>query len=476
MEMGGPFNQLIKPDQADISKNTSEFLTWWTPGQYLVPWFFKWLFRVNLGQASAIVITLCQLLGLSGFFYAFKKIGFSPLIVALSIAFIACQQFYALPYIFYSGGEILLFGFSGWFLYGCIALQKADWQLFLFVLFAGWIGFFCKSSVAWVYVAGCFFLWLRLSLPKRSVKEHIKNGIWIAVPVLASLTSIYLFFLSKGQNPASASAGLKLTWQTFGFPLASPLLAGFSVDDLCHGLLFHSGIPLFSTSIAVLIIVLLAIISLLIIFTIIRFVPNNNYKLLMLTFYAVSVIFFSYAYLKQMSISYEARHYRVIGIIIIPGIIYLISNLKIGYKAIFGLIWICIAYTSFHYLAKGYAFNKTVSAHGPSGIAQPFIDQPSLDHILMLDAQQNNAIFAFINNSIGLELSHGRVITLEQITDYDHINLEDYEYDGHAGPLYIILPANYSPKVADTILKFFPDYKDFAEIKLSDKYVIYAAK
>jgi len=222
--------------------------------------------------------------------------------------------------------------------------------------------------------------------------------------------------------------------------------------------------------------VLLAVISLLIIFAIIRFVPNNNYKLLMLTFYAVSVMFFSYAYLKQMSISYEARHYRVIGIIAIPGIIYLISNLKIGYRVIFGLMWIGIAYTSFHYLAKGYSFNKTVSAHGPSGIAQPFIDQASLDRVLMLDAQQKDAIFAFINNSIGLEISHGRIITLEQISDYDNINLEDYEYDGHAGPLYIILPASYSEKAADTILKFFPDYRDFTEIKLSEKYVMYAAK
>src|SRR5260370_40107609 len=52
MEMGGGFNLMITPDQDDLSKNTSEFLTWWSPGQYLVPYIFKLFFGLNTGQAS----------------------------------------------------------------------------------------------------------------------------------------------------------------------------------------------------------------------------------------------------------------------------------------------------------------------------------------------------------------------------------------------------------------------------------------
>jgi hypothetical protein len=40
MQHGGGFNMLIVPDQLDISKNYGEFLSWWSPGQYLVPYFF----------------------------------------------------------------------------------------------------------------------------------------------------------------------------------------------------------------------------------------------------------------------------------------------------------------------------------------------------------------------------------------------------------------------------------------------------
>lgn len=113
MEMGGAFNHFIKPDQENIAQNTSEFLSWWSPGQYLVPYAFKLLLGINTGQASALTITLCQLLGIWGFFSFFKKIGFTPLISALSILFIASQQFFVVPYVFYNGGGNIAFCFSG---------------------------------------------------------------------------------------------------------------------------------------------------------------------------------------------------------------------------------------------------------------------------------------------------------------------------------------------------------------------------
>jgi hypothetical protein len=336
MEMGGKFNVMITPSQDDISKNTTEFLTWWSPGQYLVPYAFKLLFGLNTGQASAVVITLCQLLGLAGFFSFFKKIGFTPFISAISVLFIASQQFFVVPYVFYNGGEILFFAFTGWFLYGCTALKTTGWKLFLFVLLAGWIGFICKSSVMWVYAGGLLYLWLRLSSSLK--KEWIKIGVWIALPVVVAISTIYLFFLSKGLNPASTAAGFKLALKAFAFPLASPLLSGFSVDDLSHGLIFHTGKVVFENYQAMIIVIVLVVLSLWLVFSILRKAPDENYKLLVKVFYVVAILFFTYAYLRQMTISYEARHFRIIGLIMIPGTIYLFSLLKIPYQVLFGLM------------------------------------------------------------------------------------------------------------------------------------------
>ena len=476
MEVGGGFNLLISPDQGDISKNTAEFLTWWSPGQYLVPYFFKLIFSINTGQAVAITVTLCQLLGLGGFYSFFKKIGFAPVIAAVSMLFIACQQFYVVPYVFYNGGEVLLFAFTGWFLYGCTALKTADWKLGIFVLLTGWIGFFCKSSAMWVYAAGLIFLWFRLSFAERKAENPIKCLVWIALPAIIAVSCIWLFFLSKGENPTSAASGLKLAWQTFSFPLASPLLAGFSVDDILNGLIYHNGKALFADYQAIIILLVLALLSIWLIMAILRRTRNDIYRLLIIIFYAVAFLFFSIAYLRQMAISYEARHFRIIGLIIVPGVIYLVSKIKPGYRLVFGLIWVGIAFTSITYLVKGYSFNKTNGAHGVSGLTQQFIDQPSLNTVITLDKQLHNAIFVFISSDVALEVTHNRVINLEPIGDDLKIDFDDYEHDSHAGPLYIILPGNYAGPKEKMILKAFPGYKGWYGTMLSKKYVMYTAK
>lgn len=474
MEMGGKFNMMVTPDQDDFSKNASEFLTWWSPGQYLVPYAFKLVFGVNTGQASALTVLLCQLLGLSGFYYFFKKVGFTPFIAALSLLFIACQQFFVVPYVFYNGGEILSFAFTGWFLYGCVSYNKLSWQLVLFILLSGLIGFFCKSSTMWVYAAGLLFVWIRLSSSKASA-EWIKNGIQIAVPAVVVVAAIYVFFLSKGQNPTSASPGLKLTLKTFSFPLASPLLSGFSIDDICHGLIYHTGKVIFDDSQAIVILILLAILSLWLVISILKKVPDQNYRLLLIIFYSVAFIFFSYVYLMQKTISYEGRHFRAIGLLVIPGTIYLFGQVKKPYRYLFCIAWAGITFTTVFYLVKGYWLNKNKSAHGVSGIAQQNIDQAALNKVMAIDREVRNATFVFINKELGFEIQHNRVLGLEPIGNDLRIDMDDYSHEGHAGPLYIILPDNYAGPKEKFILKSFPGYKGWYGSKLSDKYVMYEA-
>jgi hypothetical protein len=478
MQMGCGFNRLVTPNQDDISKNNSDFLTWWSPGQYLIPYGIKIITGLNTGRATALVITLFELSGLVGFYVFFKKIGFTPIIAALSIVFIACQQAYIIPYIFYNGGEILLFGFEGWFLYGCVAIKKVDLKLLLFVLLSGWVGFFCKSSFIWIYAAGLLCIWLRLSAIGESlnVRKLIKNGIWLAIPAIISVACIYIFFLSKGETPASASTGLKFSLQTFSFPLASPLVAGFSVDDIMHGLLFPTFTPFLTPEHTLWVLLLMAVLSLILISCIIRFVPKNDYRLFMIVFYLVSILFFTAAYLKQLTISYEGRHFRIIGLLIVPGIIYLVAKLKRPYKAAFVVLCFVLIGINYSFLIKGYIFNKNISGRGTSGFAQQTIDQQSLNYLLKLNDENKDAIFVFTTADLPLEITHSRTIILDPIIPGEQINYDDYSYDGHAGPLFLLLPANYSAEQDNTAMKFFPGYKNFAQQKLGKNYVLYAAK
>jgi hypothetical protein len=476
MHLGDGFNNMVAPDQSDISQDYTEYLTWWSPGQYLVPYFFKLIISINLGQAVAVTVTLSTATGLAGFYQFFKKVGFSPVIAALSLAFIICQVAFFVPYVYYNGGEILLFAFEGWFLYGCASFDKPGLKVILFALLAGWIGFFLKSSFIWVYFAGLCCLWIRLSVHFKGLWEWVKKGFWVGIPAVLSLACIYVFFLSKGQSPASAARGFKLTAETFSFPLASPVLSAFSIDDFVHGLIYHFGPSILTPGWSIAILFFVSLLSLALILMIISRVNNNTYRLFISLFYVAALLFFGVAYMRQLNISYEARHFRILGILIVPGMIWLVSRSATIVKVLFVLIGVGIGGFSVHYLFKGFYFNKNISAHGESGIAQPNIDQQSLTRVMQLDKENKNAVFVFISNDVGLEVLHNRIITLPIINDELKIDMDEYTYDGFGGPLFIILPESYNGPKEKMIMKSFPGYKRFDISPLSNNYMLYEAR
>ncbi|GAB2694048.1 hypothetical protein GCM10027037_16870 [Mucilaginibacter koreensis] len=478
MERGSSFNQIVSPNHADIAQNGTRFLTWWSPGQYLVPYLFKLIFKVNYGQASVLTTLCCELLGLAGFYAFFKRAGFNKLIAAISIALIASQQFYFTPYIFYNGGEVTLFAFAGWFLYGCFCFNRAGWKAALFIVLAGWIGFISKSAFLWIYLAGLFAMWIHFSFKQKDFWGWIRNGFMIAIPALISLACIYIFFLSKGDNPASEPKNMKLTWETFLFPLASPLLSGFSVDDLCGGLIENSDEVWLSYAQSVLILLALAALSLVICRAILRNVEvSAAYKIVITTLYAVAVVFFAYVFLRQLDISYEGRHFRVLGLIFIPGLVFIISRLKFPYRLAAAGLWLLMSGLSLVYLLQGIHITKYESAHGSAGISQQFIDPYSLKRIQQIDHQYRNAIFVFTTADLPLEINHNRVIILQHVGIGDELTDQESVYKGHAGPLFILFPPDDEQHQNQQLLhRYFPNYRQFKSEKLSEDYVLYSAE
>ena len=95
---------------------------------------------------------------------------------------------------------------------------------------------------------------------------------------------------------------------------------------------------------------------------------------------------------------------------------------------------------------------------------------------MKLDRENKNATFVFISDDIGLEVLHNRIINLEPIGNNLKIDMDDYRYEGFAGPLYIVLPESYNGPKEKMILKCFPGYAGWDLSMLSTNYVLYEAK
>src|SRR5262245_15686835 len=62
---GGAFNSITVPDPANIANDVAIFLTWWSPGQYLVPGSFVWL-GTSYGLAVSLTTLIATLIGVVG--------------------------------------------------------------------------------------------------------------------------------------------------------------------------------------------------------------------------------------------------------------------------------------------------------------------------------------------------------------------------------------------------------------------------
>jgi len=487
MEQGHHFNQLIMPGPANIADDHAEFLAWWSPGQYLLPYFFKLLLNINTGHSVSLTVALCNILGLAGFYKLFIRLNFNAGVAAVSTAFIASQLFFTATFTYYSGGELLLFAFIGWFLYGCFLFEKVTWRLLLFLFLASFIGLFAKSSFLWAFAAGTACCWINISsretgellLPKniatssangQRISIWVKNGLFLAVPFISSLFILYVFYLSKGITPALTGGVSVVKAETFGFPLASPFLSAFSVDELFSGLICQDGGSLVSHQMAVLIVFVFLFLSLTFLVLVMKFSPGKKYLVAFLTFYITGVLFFSFLFLNQSEVSCEGRHFRVIGILAIPGLVYLAFKTKLT-TVLFFAVWLFFIYTSSATFLRELEGNRD-AAKGNLGISQQLYDKNTMNAILKLDRDQaGKATFVMLSSDIAAEVRYNRVIAIDTGTKSWMI-----PYHGQCGNLYILMPADFiSKNKADSVLSCFTGYHNFSSKQLSPDFYLYSA-
>jgi len=490
MELGGHFNIGITPDPLNIAKDHAEFLAWWSPGQYLLPYFFKHLFSTNTGQAVALTTLVCELLGIIGYYKLFKKLGFTKWVAAISIAFIVSQLYFLALFTYYTGGEILIFGFMGWFLYGCFSVKKITWQVLLFVFAGGLVGFFCKSSVLWMYAASIACIWINVSMDetfkqpgtfnlfqilrdKKIFVGWLLNGILLAIPFVFALVCIYVFYLSKGANPTSDQGATLIKPETFLYPLGSPIVSGFSVDDLFDGLLYQPDGAKIAYHSVVIMLSVFAVCCLGFMLFIGKY-ADKKYARAMIIFYTLACLFFGYMYLKQANISYEGRHFRIIGVLFTPGLIYALFRTKLT-QALFFMAWAIFVYWGYQTYHNNLAGLKH-TPRGTSGLSQGIYDQATIDEVVKLDSEHlNDAVFVVTASDLAMEVTHNRVLVIDNDTPDSEI--ATMRNAGKGGTLFIITPNRYAQTGRrENINKTFVDYHHFEFKNLSKDYGLTVAK
>src|ERR1700704_1664986 len=97
----GSFNVVTTVSEHDINQFRNEFVSWWSPGQWMVPGLINYVTGTRLGIACIITTVLFSVAGILGYYRVFNYYGFPERITAVSLLIIFLSSNFNYSYIVY---------------------------------------------------------------------------------------------------------------------------------------------------------------------------------------------------------------------------------------------------------------------------------------------------------------------------------------------------------------------------------------
>jgi hypothetical protein len=479
-----PFNNYAHPNPKKISEDQYEFVTWWSPGQFAVPFIIEKLFHLKLATALKILTFFCLLISASGIFRLFKTLIPTENIVedngrltAVGLAlllFTVAQPFFWGNLDLYDGGGIMMLAYCPWFIYFVVRYGQINIYTFLLMLLTGLAGFFLKSAFTSIFAGALLYFVLSKSiLPFKTFKnldfkKIARIGIYAAAIFIIYIFIIKVAFLSHNRGISESSQGIRLQPRVLFYPLVAPVLGLFSLSFL------NKTYEWIIASVAIIPIYFIVLRSKAI---------SITYKAVLVSFLLTSICFYLFLYLLNLDVSYELRHYVMLSILITPAMFLVLWKYGTLRYFLFGLLGVYFVMNSFNYAENlaivskikqpVYSFSGLPSRYSPGFLKA--ID--SLDNL----GRSGKDIFCFSDDdpSIGLEVRNNRVLLDQNFLNFHFDNRLRFErvlYWGlNSGRVYVVCSGqNLEGELTDYATKF-EKYKTFDKIYQNDGYAIFEA-
>ena len=474
-----PFNHYAHPNPQNLDKDESEFVSWWSPGQFALPLWIKTTLSIKLGSAVKILIMLCMLIASLGIYNLFKILiekknqvkNEAATLSLIFLLFTVLQPFFWENIFRYDGGGILILAYAPWFIYWVIRLDRINLYNMIFLLLLALAGFFLKTAFTGIFLGALLYLFLgglsfRDPFESQNFKQIIRNGVRLFIVFIAYILIIKFAFLDHSRNIGDSSLGIRLQPRVLFYPITAPVMGIFSLDFLNRTYQW----------------ILAAIVAIPAYYLILR---SSNlspmYKKVLIGFCGTAILFFIFLYFLNVDVSYEPRHYRLITILFTPAIFLSLSERRVlNYFTII----LAISFT----LINVYRFSTDI-LNRPTGQVYTFSGFISgypnnlIKKIHSLDNFKNKGkdIFYFSSSEpeIALEVKNNRVLLEDNFINFHFDNQARFKpvlyFGRNSGNIYVIYPISQFKQDSASYLTRFEKYKKFEKIYQSDGYAIYKA-
>lgn len=328
---GGRFNTLAYPD---VAGGYAYFISWWTPGQWMIPYFFIVFLGISASLGLSLIVFLFTALGLIGYFRLFRRLTGDEQIIWFSMVLLITNQLFFWHYMVYFGGDLFVFALLPFYLIVVLKLAAHFSMIrFLLLLILSLVGFYAKGTfVIYAFAAlATLFLFER----KRYTKSLLHSAM-IPFGGLIFFAIIYFSFLAVGETPGGTMrTGIYENIQDsiladLLYPLGSVLGVLTRLSILLQKVQFHTG---FGAQILLLIPFALT-------FWFVRKITErrNTHVFIMLVFSTCVLMVFTLLYLTDRAVSYDMRHFAALSFVFIPFFIEEINTTKVGKWLIGGVV------------------------------------------------------------------------------------------------------------------------------------------
>lgn len=460
MAEGSGFNMASAPDPENIALDRRYFMTWWSPGQYLIPGFFLQL-GISHGQAAVLTVCTSTLLGLWGWLEVSRRFGASNWVQTMFLLGLATFRFTTLPFRIYNGGEVLLFWVAPWvFLLLWKSLKQGPLYTFAAALLGASILFFAKLSglIVFTAVTASLALW---DLWKNGRVRLPLAGLFLGAVTAASL--VWWAWISRGNTPAGGGASPG-GWEAWLFPPAAAVFSGVSLHDFLARLFIHPNRPLLPGSdlrVTAWILGPAAVACLIWIWRKLRFGANSRTWIGVAgPIVLIQAGIFAILYAKGSAISMEERHLRFAGILMFLSMLMAAEKSNIGGRSILtGVTLFFSAYglTSFAFGVMQAA--KSGRIDRVSGIQQIAVSPKALAVLRQNKNIDEKPVAVVPSPEAGLALPGWRIIPLH-LDFTETVELKKNRWSGRVPKLYIVLEERMEKNgKAQILLESFSDYR-----------------
>jgi hypothetical protein len=469
---GAPFNCVWMPDSHDLTHDVAVFQAWWSPGQYLVPGLLT-LMGLSLGRAIVVIGVVGNILGLTGYWRLWKTWGVTPELAAgAGVVSVLVRPFGAM-FGMANVAEELMFAAVPW-----IALLVWRWRALKFWQCAGLVTVlafgvglkFTFLTTALAMLAGvCLHeVWESGGSDKRRLAMLMTK----ALAIFLAVKFIWDWgYLRRGASIGAAHALEFNNISSFTLPWGGPLLSALGGENLLGRIFLHPAHPLMADEAGFWPFFVLAGLAtaVLMVWMWRHFMPRA-YSVQVMAWLAVYGAIFSWLYARGAPVSFDERHFRAAGLLLLPVLLAWIINVRgWGWRlALFGLLGAFCAYGQMSFVVNA-RLRARLNAAGRLGFSQIELTRDALVELHRIDDEKGrHTLFYVTKPQIAIEVARSRVVCIP-VDDWSAEQVKNSVFAGRTDRLILVLPAAYGDNGKGELVRGeFPDYRQWTSHTVGD--------